>query len=312
MPAQRLKRRETRFVKIKSKKFGFKKYMVFIGISLFLLTTTFLIIRPHIWNRSERLVIAIARDNGEAAVVFVDPLVSSITTIVIPADTLVNVGRQLGEWKIKSVWQLGQNEKVGGKLLAETVTKTFRIPAEAWGNEKIANFISGKPLDILKAFTLSGQTNLTLRDKIFLSLFSLRLKMADKIFIKMEETGVLEKTKLPDGQEGYVVRTILSPQLVGIFSDSQVSKEGKLIQIIDKTGEFSVAQKVGQIIETLGAKVVFLSKKEESEGDCIARGNNSVTLKKIAKIFSCQVVSKGDSSDLDIEVEIGKSFAKRF
>lgn len=77
--------------------------------------------------------------DGNAEIIIVDSKKNNTTKIFIDKDFKLESTRNLGEYKLGSLWILGEKEKYQGKLLSETITKNFAIPIYLWKNEKYSN-----------------------------------------------------------------------------------------------------------------------------------------------------------------------------
>src|SRR3990167_7826494 len=102
----------------KKKRFSLKKIL----IVLLLFGALFVVIKTQtrVWNGKEKVSVVVAGTNKVVISVF-DPGTSEITNIYIPGETQVDAARELGTFRIKNIWRLGENEKIGGVLLSETV-----------------------------------------------------------------------------------------------------------------------------------------------------------------------------------------------
>ena len=170
-PAQRRKR-----LKASRKKGGFP--LVRIIVVLFFITVAFILVSflTRFWDGKTKLTMAINTEAGDIIVSSFDPKTESVTNIFIPGSTQLNVSRQLGSWRAKSVWQLGLNEKLVGTLLRETVVKNFSWPLMAWADEPAMGFAKGDFLGTIKAVFTPFKTNLKIGDKIKLAVFALSVK----------------------------------------------------------------------------------------------------------------------------------------
>lgn len=274
------------------------------AIFIFLKATT------NIWNNKDKVSLVYKRGDGNIAVTVLDPTLSEMTTMVIPADTQVDVARNYGTILIKNVWQFGINEKIGGKLLAETVTQNFLFPTFLW-SENDPGFDKGNVGSILNFIFFPGSTNINFGDRLRIGLFSLNVKKISSDVINLGESRFLEKKKLSDGNVGYETSGKISERLTVYFSDNDFSGKIVKIGIIDATGGYEVSDKLGEILEVLGGKVVSVEKKTVAEDtDCQISSVSTVLAKKVARIFSCKVGQ--EKANFDLDIKIGKKFADRF
>jgi hypothetical protein len=145
--------------------FSFVKF--FIPLLVILFVYLFLQIMSTVWNGRDKVSIVYVEENGDVGVTVLDPKLSEITTLVIPADTQVDVARNYGTFRIKNVWQLGVNEKYKGSLLADTVTQNFLFPVFLW-DERPPHLEKGSVGSTLKFIFLPGQTNISFADRVYI------------------------------------------------------------------------------------------------------------------------------------------------
>jgi hypothetical protein len=244
-----------------------------------------------------------------------DPKLNELTTLVVPGDTEVDVARNYGQLRIKNVWQLGLNEKIGGKLLAETVTENFLFPVFLWSDSDVKSLTDANVAGILHFIFFPKSTNITLGDRVLSSFFALQVGDSGKNLIDLGKNQFLVKQKLNDGQLGYVLAGVISPRLTAYFSDNNIAGDANAgknlrVSIGDATGVPGVADTVGQIIEVTGGKVVSIDKKSATDTDCTVFGSNAKAVKKIADIFACKTIK--NRGEMDLEIDLGSAFAKRF
>lgn len=308
-PAQRRKKR----AKQKAWRNGrnsYKKLLFILLVPLF----TFLLITFHtkFWKSSGKTFLAISKENGEIVVSVFDPELEKITNIIIPKNTEVDVARQLGRWKLGSVRELGENEDLEGKLLAETIVKHFKLPVAAWADAPALGFAEGDVLGVVKASLFPYKTNLGIGDKIKLGIFSIRIKNLKRENINFSEGNILKKVTLIGGEEGYVLAGRLPNYIVALFSNLSISSEGSIVVILDATGKANVAEEVGEVIEVMGVKLANIKKEEAADFDCEVKGKEKELLEEIAQVFSCKKLKTAPEGNFDLEIKIGKDFTRRF
>lgn len=308
-PAQRRKKR----AKQKARRNGrnsYKKLLFILLVPLF----TFLLITFHtkFWKSSGKTFLAISKENGEVVVSVFDPELEKITNIIIPKNTEVDVARQLGRWKLGSVRELGENEDLEGKLLAETIVKHFKLPVAAWADAPALGFAEGDVLGVVKASLFPYKTNLGIGDKIKLGIFSIRIKNLKRENINFSEGNILKKVTLIGGEEGYVLAGRLPNYIVALFSNLSISSEGSIVVILDATGKANVAEEVGEVIEVMGVKLANIKKEEAADFDCEVKGKEKELLEEIAQVFSCKKLKTAPEGNFDLEIKIGRNFTRRF
>lgn len=308
-PAQRRRRR----VKAKARKSGkksIKKFLVVIFLAIFLFLL--LIFQTKFWSSSAKSFLVIQKKSGDIVVSVFDPELEKITNIVIPKNTEVGVARQLGVWKLGSVWRLGENEGIGGRLLAETIVKHFKLPVVAWADSLAEGLAMGDLLGVTKGSLLPYKTNLGMGDKIRIGLFSIRIKNFKREDINLSESNVLRKTRLIDGEEGYVLVGDLPNWLNALFSNPDISDAKVKVIIYDATGKVRIAEEVGEVVEVMGAKLASVKKEKAGDFDCEISGREKRIANEVAKVFSCQKLKRDPEGNFDLEIRLGKEFARRF
>lgn len=308
-PARRKKLAKLRLSKKKTR--GKPAISGLVGtLSFFLFMFVAVLFTTRLWNESSKLSVVFPRKDGNIAVTTFDTTNDSMTTISFPGDTQVEVARQLGTWRLKSVWKLGENEKISGMLLAETITSYFKLPVYVWADEGFEGFLKTSPFSILKSAVAPYKTNLGFGDKVRIGLFSVRVKGFKKVNIGKEDLKFLKYVELVDGEEGYIASGKVSESLLAVFSDPLIANLNVRVQISDSSPGTYVGEEVGEIIQTLGAKVASIDKNVGTEEDCSVSGRDRYMVEKVSLIFSCK---NGESAEsFDLRVILGESFAKRF
>jgi hypothetical protein len=311
-PAQRRKRlakyrEEKRRIK---KPLTFLKFVIPLVILLFL--SFFLFLNTKLYSRNHKLTLVSQKKNGDIAISVFDPKENEITAYTIPGNTQLIVSRQLGTWKVKSIIQLGINENIGGKLLAETIIRNFNFPIIAWQEGGGEGFVSGKFGSLVKDIFFSGKTNLSLSDRINLGIMSLGVADQARSERDFTETGILRKTRLVDGEEGYVLSGEPSTAISSVFAENENNNNVIKVAIIDATGIRNIAEKIGKTIENLGTKVVSIQDEEVSDTDCFVSGKDKEIVERVALIFSCQEEKAKNEETFDLILRLGQKFAKRF
>lgn len=252
----------------------------------------------------------IRRNDGNVQITTFDYQLKEITNVIIPGNTRVQAARNLGFLPLKNIWELGNNEGMGGLLLAETLTRHFKFPMTAWADAKATGLSSSNIFLLAKAILWPYQTNLKIGDKLRLAFFSLGVKPSGRLEINLEDTGYLNLQRFVDGEEGYVVSGIYPDHLRVTFSNPRVTVEKTRVVIIDAGGE-DTADNLGEVIEILGAKVISIEKKDLEKTDCLVRGIDKEIVEVFARLFSCELEIV-DSQQGSLEIKIGSEFASRY
>lgn len=309
MPA---KRRNRKHQLKKQKKISIGQLKVVIIFLLVSVSLIYIFLTTKHWDGKTKLSMVI--NNGERGVSLVtyDPQLDEIVNMVVPASTQINLSRQLGTWKIESVWQLGINEGFAGQLLSESITRHFNFPVYIWADSQASGFLETNPMGLIKAAVSPYETNLKLGDRIRLAWFALGVKNSKRLTINLEETVFLSEIELVGGERGYVKTGRLPQRLAVIFSDPTISKKNLKVVIHDATGKVGLAQDVGELIETVGLKIASVVKQERDDFDCEIYSEDSEVVEKLSKILLCQSLDEPYEGNFDVEIRIGEKFAERY
>lgn len=285
-------RRQKRLEKAKKVKlFPFFKIALFAVP--FALALLFLIFSTKYWNGKDKMSVVSPRNDGDVEVKIYDPKLSEVTTLVIPGTTEVNVSQNLGAFPIKNVWKLGVDQKIGGSLLSQTVTKNFSFPVFLWKNGRLSNIPIG--------------------DRLRLYFFEMGIGSLGKTEINLGKSQFLKAGKLTDGTKGYKITGDISERLTVYFSDNDWQDRGIKIYIKDATGTSGVSDSFGRVLEVMGGKVVTVDKVDKDGGlDCTVSGKDRKVIAKITRLFGCRVGKNPTQGSFDLEITLGEIFATRY
>ncbi len=267
-------------------------------------------------------------------VVSFDPQ-GELTILSIPEKTYVEVPHGFGSYRLGATWDLGEQEKMGGELLAETVQELLGVPIDGWvgmkngqlsmtgGKEEILqkkNSLTSwgiflKPQEIVGTLR-NLQTNLTIFDLAKVWFWAKNTRF-DKIhFLNMDETPALSLLVLADGSQAKTAdQTLLDTATKGLFEDTKVVNEQILIEVLNGGEKPGLAAKVARFITNLGGKVVNISNSSEEINQCRLKGEAKVressTAWQLKRIFNCQVLADKPDSRADLQIIIGDEYWKK-
>lgn len=315
MPARHRVKSRLAARKVKKTKPGISKlFFILPIIGIIVVVLLFSLFTGSIGNLA-RVSLVTPNESGNILYTLFDFKAGTITSVTIPADTQLEVARNLGTWKIGSIWKLGQDEKVGGALLAETVTKSLTLPTFYWGDTSYSALGDSNFSNVIKAVFAFKPTNLTFADRLKIGLFSLQVKPGDRQAVDLSKSKYLVRTKLQDGGLGYKVSGNSLPfDLRAAVADDTISKESATILLENATAKGYINSEVSSIIDNLGAKISSISKLDLNKNiDCIVYGDRALaTLQSIAKTFSCKIEPRLTGYNFDVVIRVGEGFGKRF
>ena len=281
---------------------------IFISVTLIL---SFVLSKSY-WNGETNFTIVSGGESGDVFIYTISPITPAIIVVKVPQDTEVDVSRGFGKLKIKNLWKLSKNEKIGGLLLQETLTKSFKIPVEAFVHEKGVGLLSTNLLTRLSILFSGFETNLTTGDKLRLFFYGFRVSRENRTVIDLGQySAFLVKSKLKDGNEGYIIsEDNLPPKLIGIYTDPVISRQN-LNAVVKSSGNLKIKARIlGKVLEILGPKLASFSdivNDDLEEKSCIVLAKDSYTRKKIARVFGCEQKNGEPTGNFDVEVIVGKN-----
>lgn len=305
--------RRKRLIKLKKSKRtesgrNFKKLFLLTGIII--LVILFVFLTTHFWSSDSKLPVLYREDNGDIIIAVFDPENDLITSFTTPFNTQVKVSRQLGTWKVNSLWQLGQNESLGGSLLTETYVNYFGLPVYAWSDTDFGRIAEGDFFGGVKGAIFPYKTNLGVGDRLNIFFYSLRVKNFNRRTIDLSATNAFKKEVLIGGEEGYILVGRLPEAIFAAFSDPKFSRQNINVQITESPNTRAVGERVGEVLQVLGAKVASVGREELADTDCLVSGKNDEFVKRVSLIFTCKIQKK--DTNFDIEVKLGEKFVERF
>ncbi len=290
-----------------------KKIVVF-AIFLFLMFFFFkifsCIFKTDKWERDEKLSLLVENDDNFVNLIVFDPNLYEIHKVKIPKNTEIRVSGGYGYWKIGSLWELGKQENFSGSLLVRTITMSMKLPVYSWAEVPASIFDRVSLKDLLKFLYLRYKTNLSLGDRLQIILFNFKVKGSGRSEVNLGETTFLEKVKLSDDSSGYQVTKVLPQEIVSIFSEPFLSENMVRVLIKDATGSESKSREVGYIVEILGSKVTAIEKINNFEGVCMLKAKSEKILRIFSKVFECEDKLVVNEISSDVEIVIGRNFAK--
>jgi hypothetical protein len=289
-----------------------KKYFL---VFMVLLMVLFLIILAYfyIFFGYRRMNIAVSLPNGDAEVVSFDPDTKSVVRIFIPGDTQVSASRHLGKWRLKSIWKLGEDEGGAGNLLMTSITKSFKFPIDSWSESGIDDFFKMNVFSFLRALFSNYKSNLSFTDRLRMGVYILVHGNISKF--DLSDSSYLEKRVLSDGDWGYMITSRMPDKVAAVFADPMISQAGVSIIIVNSSsGDDFMVRTIGDTLEMLGPKVVATFDENIENFDCRITGANGEVLKRIARVFQCNVLErKGNDNDKDsVKVYLGEEFFRRY
>lgn len=275
--------------------------------------------KPYIWDGSSNINMVVRGD--KIAVFSYNPKDKKVVIAKIPDETYVNIPGGFGDWQVRSIYNLGQSEKIpiGNQLLVSSLTSVFGMPVDGYlefrGNlsakspEDIIETMRQNPFAIAQVLT-NLKTNLTPIELVHL-LLDLKAVRFDKVkSYDLLTEGFLNENTLPDGTKIYEVDPAKIDSFAPNFAESDISAEQLSIAVFNTTNISGLAQKASRLISNIGGNVIIST---SSDGDfkssrvVINPANskfvNFATYKKLVQIFGSDCQNSPKCGMIPIEVE---------
>ncbi len=213
------------------------------------------------------------------------------------ADSEVNVPGGFGTYKLGKVYGLGELEKRGRELLAETIRLNFSMGV--FGNFFEERVSKGrewqKPKDFFRQIffqSLRGRIKTDLNCYDLILLYS-RAGRLNESLVKVKE--------LKGGID---------------FSDKRLSEEALSLEVLNATSHNGLAQKTAKLLEDAGGRVVRSADAEKLQADCEIKARNeaavSYTVLWLKKFFPCRLSLGAEGSRADIVLTLGEDYWKKW
>lgn len=303
----------------------------FLIISLFLIGY-YKIAKNSIWDGKSKINLAILTSNQFFLTAY-NPQNQILTILKIPQDIYIKAPFSFGDYKVKAIFNLykiglPQKKLEKNLIIKKTLENNFFFSPEGiveiqngdlddnLNRETIKKTLQKAelklPLLLLKLNRL--KTNFSLLDLIRL-VFSLGKVREDKIIVNMlTNFAVFRKVKLSDGSLAKMIdEEQLEPVISDLFADEKIRDENYLISVFNASGKSGTGKKSEKIIKALGGRVMKTVTKDEVslETVCYLKSQSvkqSVTFKKIKRIFDCREEKNKDEQREDIQLILGLNY----
>lgn len=271
------------------------------------------------WITGTRITAVVA--SADPKIYSFNPQASKLTIMAIPTKTQISASGGRGEWLAGSLWKLGEQEKLGGQVLAQSLQNTLGLPIDGWAEEPGAALFVNRKLGFVSAFieavTSSRiKTNLTFFDRLQILLQVGTVGFSGRRELDLVSSGAVRAQKLADGEEGYVVIPEKAKIAFEEIRDDLVFAEGKKLKVFNTSKKAGLAAEVTRVITTLGLWVISTGSSDEAVEDCQVRGDSqntkSISARRLAAVLGCKVSDKDTGGPEDLELWLGESFAQRF
>lgn len=219
-----------------------------------------------------------------------------------------------GGYGAAAIYAVGQLDKRGGETVAETVADYLGIPVDGYIYDPVT-----LPKDVKSFFwgldsLVGGRSNLNILDRGRLAFFILQIR-PDRIK-RVALADFAEPLVLADGSMAISAeKEVLDSKLQGDFTESRVRNEAFRLEMINSTSVLGLGNRASRILTNIGANVVNVGTTEGLISGCqiqaSSKARSSMTVARVANIFSCQIVSGSDQGRAEIVVLLGQDYARK-
>jgi len=305
-----MKIRKKRLLKNKSGKIRLVRklsFLVFIILTVVFTATT--LFSGSVWMKGSKFVIARVADGGGIDVLIFDPSNSEIVKLGIPENTELEVAGNLGVRRAGKLWDLSVDENKEGLLVKQTLEKNLLLPIDGWvGYDN--PFTGANYLTKVRFVFVGRGTNLGFRDRLKVVVFLIRNPKSETR-LNIYDTPFLKEEAGDDGKAVYRINGEVPEKVRSYFSEKHFFENNYKIMIKRDLGNSYLSEKVGKIIESLGAKPAYSLYDGSRPGTCEIYTDNSYLLTRLTNIFNCRSINKNEGV-FDAVIYIGSGFEKEF
>lgn len=299
--------------------------------------------KKYTWNQTSTYNIAFIAntesDNPDISVVTLKPSEGKAVVLHLSPNIYTEVSRNYGNWRLGSVYALGQEEQkpIGAALLKETLTKMLALPIDGivllpestdFTNTEaiVESFRTNKIPDFLYLSKIKSDLTKWEAIKLYQSLSQVREDKIDSL--NFERSTITESKLLPDASRVLGVNTVrLDLFIRDKLSDPVIVNENVTVAIFNATDTPGLGQEISRYVTNMGASVIILQnldQKQEKTSVVLTPSQStpetlkSVTYQRIAQFLAPQCIKnqcmlqnpKIDSSRATINIVIGQDYTK--
>lgn len=282
--------------------------LLFLGI----VWRTYQGFHQSVWDGDSQINLVLA--SQPVTIVSFSPARGSLKILLIPDKTFIETVHGYGQYRVESLGGLGELEN-RPSLLAESCQEYLGLPVDGWiggernemvfsqtgqeGERQIKQTLTDRLFQLIKK---KEKTNLTRWDLVRLWRQINTVRFDKVTLIDLSKTSALLAKILPDGTPGFEIdQNRLDSLIARYFQDDKLREEGLSVEILNATDHSGLASQGARVITNLGGRVIGIKDWPSRNDQCQIRSKkeraSSYTLKRLAKIFDCQLTGEdlGDS-----------------
>lgn len=253
--------------------------------------------RLHPWDKTANLNLVIKSKN--IALLSYDPINKEVLILEIPDSLYVNVPSGFGNWKISSVFDLGQAEenKIGAKLLKASVANFLGVPVDGYivfegkyKEQSTTQLVNVLRDGIFASYKLlpNIKSDLTTQEFIRLSGGLSKVRFDKLQDLDLTQLNLLDKSLLGDGTPIFTSDPDRVDSISSKLVEAVISNEKSSIAVYNATNTPGLALKAGRVISNIGGNVIISTNAGTKRKQTIIFTNDltSQTAKRLGQIFT--------------------------
>lgn|GEM_PF-908362 len=299
------------FWKVKNNRSGLLKALILItGLLLTLLLIGNELIKSQVWGSSYRYNLALASESGQVVFVSFDPEEEQIFVIPYPEDLEIK-SRSVGEYRVGSLYQLGEYAEEGGEFVRRKMQGFMRVPILGYLTVK-ENGLSPKASlrkGLWITFFRGGrESSLSRLDAGLLIWRMASYTWNEASQEELRRAGVIEK--VGDGWQYYAER--LKQYLVLKVFDWVVGEANVTVTVINASGENGLGSDTSEFLRNMGFDVVAVrggeDQLEKEHSSILIEAKEAEKKKKLLNLlghlFHWEEIEIGSTADYRSEMVI--------
>lgn len=292
------------------------------------------ITRDYLWDGAFNINVLL--HNRYISVLSFNPLSKSVTLIILPGETYLDLAHDFGKWQLRSAYNLGQSSEFGGdSLLANTLSLYLGAPIDGFirFNDKLQEKTPDQLIDYLRQNPLSIFDTLS-NIKTDLSpweLIKLKISLSSVRFDKVKSVdfgkdNILESSKLADGTSVFTSDLVKIDSVLSDFIDPKIRGEALTVAVYNATAHPLLAQKAARLITNIGGNVIITGNSDIKSDKTFVYADtsfgDSATVKRLTQIFnpgclqvSCDKINPAElglsSSRAQINLILGEDYYRK-
>jgi hypothetical protein len=280
--------------------------------------------QKSIWSVNNNINIFV--QNNSDYIYSYSPSTDVLNIIKLPENFFLPTAKGYGEYPLKNIYQLGEEENIGGGLLLQkSLQNFFLVPIDGFfinESEKFFQFSQSEKEALSKLLLplVKGKvdTNFCWRDIIRLINNLRRLNISNINVISLQNTNLYREEKLADGTTAVKLEPSLIDEFVQkYFTNPKILQEGLKISVYNATNSPGLADKAGRLIKNIGGEIIISENADQQTSSSIVYCNSkevqkSHTVEKMSSILQIFKIELKEDITGDIGIVLGQDYLNNF